>query len=340
MIWTKRRNINRVRARGHIYFYHRKTGARLPGDPASAEFARAWEREEAKAGPALGNVRPGTLHALITEYKGSSAFKSRADKTRKDYMRYLDRLGLAFDDLMVTEIDREFVVNLKEELSATPRAADYMVQMLRLLFSFALDRPSKYGITVNPAARPGRLSKPEGHRPFEESEIAAFRKRWKAATLERVTFELFLNTGQRGGDVCDMTRPQYFGGRILVNQHKTGERVSIPVSKDLRAVLDPWLEAHKHISLLVTPSGGSLKPRYMRSLMRDAFTAAGLPADCTAHGLRYTFGVIAREIGAAELVDSILGHRVAEMTRKYTEKRRNAEIVITRLDDARGRNNE
>lgn len=342
MIWTKRRNINKVKARGNIYYYHRKSGARLPDDPNSTDFARAWEREEAKAGPAVGNIKPGTLQALITEYKGSSAFRTKSDKTRRDYSRYLDLLGLAFGDLKVKDINREFVIELKEQLSRTPRKADYAIQVLRLLFTFAMDRPSKYdGVQVNPAAKPGRLAKPEGHRPVEESEIAAFRKCWDAGTLERVTFELFLNTGQRGGDVCGMMRQHYFRGRISVRQDKTAERVLIPASKDLRAVLDPWIEGHKHISLLVTTSGGSLKPRYMRSVMRDAFTAAGLPADCTLHGLRYTFGVVAREIGLeGELIASILGHRTADMIRKYTEKRRNAEIVIARLDDARGRNDE
>jgi hypothetical protein len=43
--------------------------------------------------------------------------------------------------------------------------------------------------------------------------------------LERVLFEAFLNTGQRGGDIAPMIRQQYFQGEIAVAQEKTKERV-------------------------------------------------------------------------------------------------------------------
>jgi hypothetical protein len=96
---------------------------------------------------------------------------------------------------------------------------------------------------VNPALRPKKLKTGDGHRPWEEVEITLFRKHWAATTLERVLIETFLNTGQRGGDIAPMIRQQYHRGEIAVAQEKTKERVWIPASDELRAVLDPWLKS-------------------------------------------------------------------------------------------------
>src|SRR5262249_11906367 len=158
-------------------------------------------------------------------------------------------------------------------------------------------------------------------------------------TFERVLFEGFLNTGQRGGDIAPMVRQQYVNGEIAVAQEKTGARVWIPASQDLRSALDPWLRGHKHIVLFPTQKGEKgrqLKVDYMRHLMRDAITAAGLPSDCTLHGLRYTFATRAIELGLDwQTIESIVGHETAQMASKYTEKRRRARLAISRLDEAR-----
>jgi integrase len=92
-------------------------------------------------------------------------------------------------------------------------------------------------------------------------------------------------------------RQQYFKGDIAVSQEKTGERVWIPASRDLRAALDPWLAGHEHVVMSPTPAGRAPTVDHMRHLMRAAFRVAGLPDDCTLHGLRYTFATRAIELG-------------------------------------------
>jgi integrase len=167
-------------------------------------------------------------------------------------------------------------------------------------------------------------------------EIVAYRKRWPAGTLERVLFETFINTGQRGGDVAPMIRQQYFKGEIAVAQEKTGKRVWIPVSRDLRDVIDPWLGGHEHIVLFPTPTGRCLNVDHMRHLMRDAIRAAALPDECTLHGLRYTFATRAIELGLDwQTIESIVGHKTAQMVFKYTQQRRLARLAIVTLDAVR-----
>jgi hypothetical protein len=100
--------------------------------------------------------------------------------------------------------------------------------VLRLILNYAEDRKTAFRLAAhwsNPARRPKKLRTGRGHRPWEEVERDAYRKHWRIGTLERMLFETFDSTGQRGGDVAAMIRQQYFRGEIAVAQEKTGERV-------------------------------------------------------------------------------------------------------------------
>ena len=120
-------------------------------------------------------------------------------------------------------------------------------------------------------------------------------------------------------------------------QQKTGERLQIPASDDLKAVLAPWLKSHGHIMLLTTPTDRPLKVDYLRHLRANAYAEAG-PEGVPSHGLRHTTGTVLAELGCDwPTIASILGHRTAEMVRKYTGKKRQAKLAITKLNKARKR---
>jgi integrase len=241
----------------------------------------------------------------------------------------------------IATMPREAVFKLRDEFQGTPRTANCVVSVLRLILNYAEDRKQTFHLPAhwsNPARRPKKLRTGKGHRPWEEVEREAYRKHWPIGTLERVLFEVFDSTGQRGSDVAPMVRQQYFRGEIAVAQ-KTGERVWIPASRDLRAALDPWLAAHRQVVLFPTPTGRPLKVDHMRHVMRTAIRATALPDDCTWHGLRYTFGTRAIELGLDwQTIESIVGHKTAEMAVKYTEKRRRARLAIVTIDPARNVN--
>lgn len=336
--------------RGQYWFYRRNgryipitspDGRRLQqGDPG---FFEAYERIHksfgvaARSGPAIGS-----LGHLIDAYRAAPEFTTLKPKTRRDYGRYLDMLKGQHGHRQVATMPREAVFKLRDEFQATPRTANYVVSVLRLILSYAEDRKQTFhlpGLWSNPARRPKKLRTGKGHRPWEEVEREAYRKRWPIATLERLLFEVFDSTGQRGSDVAPMVRQQYYRGEIAVAQEKTGERVWIPVSRDLRAALDPWLEGHTHVVLLPTATGRPLKVDHMRHVMRAAIRAAALPDECTLHGLRYTFATRAIELGLDwQTIEGIVGHKTAEMAVKYTEKRRRARLTIITLDAARNEN--
>jgi len=334
---------------GRLYWFYRRGKNRVPitGEDGrrlaqgDAGFLEAYERihktfETAgrRDGPAIGS-----LAHVITTYRAAPEFLSLRDRTRKDYGRYLDALRAQHGHRPVATMPREAILKMRDERQATPRSANYLIAILRRLLSFAEDRPSAFRLPSgwhNPARRPRMLRTGKGHRPWEESEIAAYRKRWPLGTLERVLLEGFLNTGHRGGDVAPMIRSQYYKHEIAVAQEKTGERVWIPASRYLRDALDPWLKGHTHVVLFPTGTGRPLKVDHMRHIMRGAIRAANLPDDCTLHGLRYTFATRAIELGLDwQTTESIVGHKTAQMAAKYTAKRRAARLTIATLDAAR-----
>lgn len=328
------------RSRQREYAYYRRNKRRvritapdgqplLPGDEG---FMSAYEHIHAtfEDQTTIPKATIGTLAHLIDHYKGSPDYLGKADKTRRDYARYLDLLKEKHGHLPVRTMPRDFVLGLRDKYADTPRKANYLLQILRLLFSYAMDRPSTFGVTSNPAARPKTLKTGHGHRPWEESEISAFRSRWEIGTWERTAFELLLNTGQRGGDVIKMTRSNISNGIIQIRQSKTGAHVGVPLSKDLRSALDPWLEQHPHLALL-----GKMGVDRFRHRMAAAYEAAGLHG-VTTHGLRYTAATILRELGEDwETVAAITGHETMQMVRKYTTQKRRAQVAILHLDQAR-----
>ena len=101
MVRLHLKGINTARKRladGSIknYYYHRGTGKRIQGQPGTPEFVASYA-EAAKP----EQTDTGTFSALITGYATSPEFGKPAEKTRKDYRRYLDALRDEFGSLPI-----------------------------------------------------------------------------------------------------------------------------------------------------------------------------------------------------------------------------------------------
>jgi len=335
------------KAKGKTYYYYRRHGQRIaikgkqghhitPKDPG---FASAWEAIHTTfEGKAATATATGSLAHLIDTYRVSPDFKQLTPSTRKQYTRYLNKLKEHYGNLSVSTMPREFVLGLRDKYSDTPRAANYLIQVLRLVLSYAEDRQRTFRLPngwSNPARHPKLLKTGDGHRPWEEYELSAFRNTWALGTLERTAFELLLNTGQRGGDVVKMARRHLNSDNtISVSQEKTNERLDIPLSNALRESLDAWKKNNDHLIILVNEYGKPLTSDAYQKIMLNARTEARL--NTTNHGLRYTAATILSELGCDfPTIAAITGHQTAEMVRKYTAKKRRARIAIDRLNNAR-----
>ncbi len=355
-------------AKGRTYWYYRRHGqrVRLEGVPGTPEFLASYQRThdsfERQPTDAKGVAEPGSMAAMITAYKAGPEFAQLSAKTRNDYRRYLDRFAADLGRLPVARMERKHVLNYRDRFAATPRTANYVVQVLRLLLGWGVDRG---WLKANPAARPKQLKTGEGHRAWEEMEIEVFRERWPLGTVERTAFELALNTGQRGEDLTAMERA-HIGkdGTIAVAQEKTKARVWIPQSATLMKALESWDKAQENRAkatqvakkavaldmkrmVLTTESGKAFQVDHFRHVMIDAYQAtAGLRSGLkeggvTTHGLRYTAATRLHELGLDwNLISAITGHETVAMVRKYTDKKRLAKLAIASLDAATGGKNE
>jgi hypothetical protein len=145
-------------------------GRRLqPSDDGFLEAYRGiHERfQQPPAAPARPATKAGTMAHLIETYRAAPEFKQRSAKTQKDYGRYLDVLKKEHGHRSMAKLPRDAVFAIRDAYQETPRTANYIVSVLRLLLSFAEDRKQTFGLPpnwINPARRPKNLETGDGLR--------------------------------------------------------------------------------------------------------------------------------------------------------------------------------
>jgi hypothetical protein len=84
-------------------------------------------------------IPPGTLRALIRDYKSSSEFKIvLSQNTKGYYSRMLDQFR-PIAQLPNSAITRQVVMKIRDSMSAKPRSADQFIQVASRLFSWAME---------------------------------------------------------------------------------------------------------------------------------------------------------------------------------------------------------
>src|SRR6185437_7150018 len=92
---------------------------------------------------------------------------------------------------------------------------------------------------------------------------------------------------------------------------------------------------HNALTLLADHRGKPFLVDNFRHFMREAYDAAGLPKDCTTHGLRYTTATVLHELGCDDAtIADVTGHETLAMVKKYRGKRRRARLAIERINRA------
>ena len=152
--------------------------------------------------------------------------------------------------------------------------------VLRRLFGFAIDLGMRRD---NPFDRTPKY-KLGTHHTWTDAELDAFEKRWPLGTRERLAYSILLYSGQRVGDVVRMQRSDIRKGSIQVIQGKTKAELYIALHPALERALKAG--PSNGIYLIGDKAGRPIKRATLSTLIRNAVKAAGLPAECVAHGLR------------------------------------------------------
>lgn len=316
MIKTKIEGVNTVHkklADGTVrtYYYHRRSGKRLPGLPGSLDFIAAYAAAE--AAPVVRHQ--GTLNGLIHSWTTSPAWSEIAESTRGEYRRMLTRIEERFGTLPVEALEDPAVTQLflkwraKIASNSGSREGDNRLSVLSSLLTWAVRNGE---ITHNHLKGFERLYHSDRtDKIWLPEHIDAF---MKAAPLEmQQAMILALHTGQRQGDLRRLAWTNFDGKWITLRQSKTGRKVDIPCTQALKLLLK-GMERRSAV-VLTTKTGMPWKARYFKDQWAEYQTKAGIK-DLHFHDLRGTAVTMLAEAGCSvPEIASITGHSFESATK-------------------------
>lgn len=279
-----------------------------PGDPM---MARAYA--DAHATRKIDDTE--TMATLINEFKSSSEYSSKSDKTKRAYNTYLDMIIKAFGDDSIAKIqhqkqrglfkawrDKIAVTGGKNHDQPRPRTADYAWTTLARVLSVAKDRGR---IAVNVCERGGRLYEADrAEKIWEAEHIAALMA--VAGSEIRLALMMALWTGQRQGDLLRAPWSAYDGKTLKVRQGKTGARVTIPIGPLLKEALDA--APKRSTTILTNTKGRAWTEDGFRTSWGKAVAKAGV-GGLTFHDLRGTAVTRLALAGCSSIqIGAITGH--------------------------------
>jgi integrase len=336
------KGVKRVRARGHVYHYHRKTMTPLAGQPGSAEFMTALDSLNRKQELV---ARPGTLGALIQRYRASPDFTDLAANTRRSRQWVFDYLK-PLDGMRLHDIDSAFVYEVRDRAKAKHKRsfANLLINVLRLLFSWASKRVL---VKKNPALTVDKFRRPKDakvvNRPWRAEELEIVLAR--ASRQIRLAVAIAAYTGLRESNVVRVTWTNYDDTAFETRQIKTGAPIWVKAHFRLREILDQTPRVSPVVLI-----GARGKPftesglrtsffRLIRNLVKEGKVQPGL----SFHGLRHTLGTTLAEAGCdAATIAAVLGQATTKMAEHYSKsanRRHLADAAIDRVEE-RDRNEE
>ncbi|WP_186767240.1 tyrosine-type recombinase/integrase [Devosia ginsengisoli] len=302
----------RYRAKGQPTVYL-KTRPGQDGWHEEYEAARAGEPE--KRVRTSARTKPGTISALIAVYYGTPEFTGLAESSRKTYRNMLERFREAHGDKQVATLTRAHIKAIIGAMSATPAAANNLLDRLRILMKLAMDDEWR---ADDPTYRvKGFKLSGDGFHTWSEDDIEKFCDHYPIGTSARLAMGLMLYTGQRRSDMVRMGWQHISGDRMRVRQLKTDAMLSIPIHSDLAEILAS--AERTDLPILLTQFGKPFTANGFGNRMRKWCNAAELP-ECTSHGLRKAAARRMAEAGCSNKeIMAITGHQTDKEVTRYTK---------------------
>lgn len=341
MIRVSLRSVVKIKAKGRDYFYAWRGGPRLRGEPGSPEFIQAYN--EALAERRISE--PGRFASIVTLYKGSDDFKNLADSTRRHWSPWLDRIREEFGPLRIAKFDRPATIRpiirrWRNKWSDRPRTADYGMQVLSRVLSFAVEDGK---IASNPC---------EGFKQLygnDRSEVIwtdADIKQLKAGKSDKpcpleiaLAVDLAAHTGLRLSDLLRLSWSHVQEDAIVLPTGKSrGSREAlIPLYDDLRALLDRIPK--RATTILTSSKGRPWTPNGFGSSFNTAKHNAKIAGkDLHFHDLR---GTAATKFYIAGLPVRVIAEilawsedQVEKIIRRYVGRAAATKEAIRRLNEA------
>lgn len=325
---------------GRARYYFRRKGRpaiALPA-PTDPDFMNRYGAAlDSAPAPKIDRLREGTIARLVADYYASPAYARLAPSSQATYRQALNPFIEQHGDKRVAALAPRHAEKIIGEIgSRAPAMANLTRAVLRKVMRHAI----KIGLrSDNPFIDVDRYRLGSRH-TWTDAELAAYEARWSVGTRERLAYELLLCTGQRGSDVVNMRRP--LAAEIVVRPQKTerstGKELTLALLDRLSCALDAY--PVKGLHLIGDKAGRRISRRSLTRLIREAVKDAGLPARCTAHGLRKSLMRRLAEHGAtAKQIQAISGHATLAEVQRYTEaadQKRLAADALALLKDEGG----
>lgn len=302
--------INKTLASGkrQIYYYAWRGGPLVadkkdrPLGVDDPEFLRVF----AKLTADRGMPDADTLAALTKLFKDSDDYKSKSDKTRRAYDRYIRMINAEFGSMPIAAAQqpgaRGVFKKWRDSMADRRRTADYAWTTLARVLSCAKDDGL---IAINVCERGGRLYKADrSDKIWLAKDIAALIAVARPEIQLALMVALWL--GQRQGDLLRLRWDDYDGRTVRLKQGKTGARVIIPVGKTLKISLDAAPRIGD--TILVNTRGRAWTEDGFRSSWAAAVRKSGVTG-LTFHDIRGTVVTRLALAGCSALqIGAITGH--------------------------------
>jgi integrase len=225
-----------VRMGAKVYIYAWRGGPRIKAALGTPQFMAAYNA-------AIDDHRipdDSKFRAVVIAYRASAAFQNLAPTTKRVWGRWLDRVSAHFGDLSTAQFDRTVKIRplirkWRSSFAHQPRTADYAIQVLSRVLSFAVDLGR---IASNPCE--GFKSLYSGDRSeviWTEDDI---RQLQAVASMEvMLAVELAAATGLRTADLFRLSWSHVRADSICIATSKSRfkREALIPLYDELRALL-------------------------------------------------------------------------------------------------------
>jgi integrase len=340
MVRINLKGIAKVTAKGRTYWYAWRGGPRLRGEPGSAEFLASYrEAHESLRAPDTSRFR-----SLVVLYRASGEYEKLAESTKSHWAPWLDRIGDYFGDLQVAQFDRPekirpVIRQWRNRWAAKPRTADYGLQVLSRVLSYAVDPLGK--IAGNPCEGIKQLySGDRSEIIWTEADIARLKKTCSAEIARAV--DLASHTGLRLGDLLRLSWSHVREHAITIATGKSRHRreALIPLYDALRKILASI--PRRSTTVLTNSRRRPWTADGFGSSFNKAKIDAGLTdSDLHFHDLRGTAATRFYTAGLSErVIAEIMGweeDHVARIIRRYVGRSAATKAIIRQLNKPRRR---
>ena len=273
----------------------RKQWAELEGDPVSSDDK--------------------TFHVIGLRYMREVLPTLKAH-TQRDYTQYFKLLDAVFGAVTIDSI-RPF--DVAEYLRVRGDTSKVRANREKALFSTIYNHARQWGYTdsTNPCIGIKGHKEKARDRYVSDDEYAAV---WACAhPTVQDAMDLALCTGQRPADVLKILVGDIAGGKLSIDQNKTGKKLRIEIEGDLELVIARIMAKPRDLvnkALLQDPSGQRLTYFALRSRFDKAREKAGV--NFQFRDLRAKAATDTNDLAHAQ---RLLGHKNRTTTEIYTRDR-------------------